>query len=278
MTVIYIDLLFFLNLTADYLLLLAGARLAGAVLRRGRFLLGAAVGAAYAAALFLPGLGWLGEWPLRVCAGAVMCLAAYGYGPALPRCCAMFLGAGAALGGLVLAANLLGSSPLTLRRGIFYSQTDLRLLLLLFVLCYFLLSLIFRRLGRHGPRQLARVRLRLGGKTAALTALHDTGNTLTEPATNRPVLVAEYEALRPCLSALADPAQPVESLRRLHSAGERGYQLLPYRAVGLPFGMLLAVKAEGVWVDGKARGPLLIALSPTPVSDGGGYQGLIGGD
>ena len=43
MTVVYIDLLFLLNLVANYLLLLAGGRLAGTILRRGWMALGAAV-------------------------------------------------------------------------------------------------------------------------------------------------------------------------------------------------------------------------------------------
>ena len=56
MTVVYIDSLFLLNLIVDYLLLLGAARLSGAVLCRPRLALGAVLGAAYACAVFLPGL------------------------------------------------------------------------------------------------------------------------------------------------------------------------------------------------------------------------------
>ena len=52
MTVVYIDLLFLLNLIANYLLLLAAGRMAGAVLARWRIGLGAAAGALYAALIF----------------------------------------------------------------------------------------------------------------------------------------------------------------------------------------------------------------------------------
>ena len=41
-------------------------------------------------------------------------------------------------------------------------------------------------------------------------------------------------------------------------------------------GLLLAVKADALDLNGEGRGPVLVALSPTPVSDGGGYQALIG--
>lgn len=276
MTVVYIDLLFLLNFTANYLLLLAAGRMSGAVLRRPFLALGAALGALYAAAVFLPGLSWLSALPCKLASGVLMAVAAYGGGRGLTRSTVMFFGASAMLAGLVLAAELLGGGALTLENGVLYSRFDLRLLLVLCVLCYFILSLFFRRVARHGGGELVRLDIRLFGRALRLTALHDSGNTLTDPATNRPVLVADYEALRPYLPAAADPAQPVESLRRLTEAGVRGCRLLPFRAVGTGAGLLLAVRAQSVSADGRALGPLLIALSPGPVSDGGGYQVLIG--
>ena len=35
-------------------------------------------------------------------------------------------------------------------------------------------------------------------------------------------------------------------------------------------------RLDGLELDGQGRGPVLVALSPTPVSDGGGYQALVG--
>ncbi len=54
MTVVYIDSLFLLNFVVNYLLLLAAAKLSGEPLRRLRMAGGAALGAAYAAAVFFP--------------------------------------------------------------------------------------------------------------------------------------------------------------------------------------------------------------------------------
>lgn len=52
--------------------------------------------------------------------------------------------------------------------------------------------------------------------------------------------------------------------------------MLPYRAVGVEYGMLLAVRTDRVELGSRKLEGLLVALSPTPVSDGGGYQALIG--
>ena len=87
MTVVYIDLLFLLNLVANYLLLLAGGRLAGTILRRGWMALGAAVGALYACVLFLPGCQWLSAWPCRIAVGVDRSTAAAGDAAVFRRLC-----------------------------------------------------------------------------------------------------------------------------------------------------------------------------------------------
>ena len=145
------------------------------------------------------------------------------------------------------------------------------------MLCYFVLSLIFRRTGRHGQRELMKLSIALAGERVALTALMDTGHTLTDPADNRPVVVAEGALFRRFLPPGVDPADPVEGVKRCREAGLSGARLIPYRAVGVDCGMLLALRAQSVTAGDRSFGPLLVALSPTPVDDGGGYQALIGG-
>ena len=277
MTVVYIDLLFLLNLTANYLLLLAAGRMCGRVLRRWLLALAAALGAGYACALFFPGLGWLAAPPCRVCAGVLMALTAYGGQKGLPRVTLCFFGASAALGGLVWAAELLGGHSLSLERGVLYSYVDLRLLLVLLVLCYGVLSYLTDRAFRHRAAELAAVTIRLGGAAVTLTALLDTGNTLTDPVDNSPVLVAEGACCKALLPLDVPLDRPAEALALLGEAGIRGWRLLPYRAVGVDCGLLLAVRADSVNIGTQNCGRILVALSPTPVSDGGAYQALIGG-
>ncbi|MCI8552204.1 MAG: sigma-E processing peptidase SpoIIGA [Lawsonibacter sp.] len=284
MTVIYIDTLFLLNALVDYLLLLAAARLAGEPLRRGRFALGAALGGLYAVAIFLPGMGFLAHPLCRLASAALMLLAAYGGSRRLLRQGVLFLALTCAFGGGVVAIGLLGGTGLALGNGVFYSALDLKVVLLSAAVCYGVITLVFQRLGRHSAAsgELARVRLRLGERWTDLTALVDTGNTLADPATGRPVMVAEGERLsglfpgehRPSPADLRDPAS---ALARLGTGEWRArFRLLPYRSVGVDRGLLLAVRADALELDGQGRGPALVALSPTPVSDGGGYQALIG--
>ena len=281
MTVIYVDTLFLLNALVDYLLLLGAAQLAGERLRRLRFALGAVLGGGYAVAIFLPGGAFLQRLPCRLAVLALMSVAAYGGSRRLLRQSLLFLALSCALGGGVLAVSLLGGRGLSLDGGVVYSAMDLKTVLLSAAGCYAAVTLVFRGLARHtAPAgELAAVRLVLDGRRAELTALRDTGNTLTDPVTGAPVLVAEGARLLPLLPAgtllpgdLADPVACMEKLRESPIAGR--VRLLPYRAGGVERGLLLALRLDGLWVNGE-KTDMLAALSPTPVSDGGGYGALL---
>lgn len=282
MTVIYIDTLFLLNAVVDYLLLLAAARLAGEPLRRFRFALGAVLGGLYAVAIFLPGMSFLAHPACRAASAALMLVVSYGGSRRLLRQGLLFVALTCAFGGGVVAIGLLGGTGLSLGHGVFYSALDLKMVLLSAAVCYGVLSLMFRRLAAHTAAngELVDIKLKLGDSSVALTALVDTGNTLTDPVSGRPVVVAEGERLtglfpgdcRPCPDDLRDPTAALVRL----GGGPVRFSLLPYRSVGVDRGLLLAVRADGLELAGKERGPTLVALSPNPVSDGGGYQALIG--
>lgn len=284
MTVIYIDSLFLLNFIVNYLLLLATAKLAGEVLRRLRLAGGAALGALYAAAVFFPGMGFLLHPLCKLGSAVLMLLVGFGGSRRLVRVTLVFFGLSCAFGGGILAIGLLGGRGLTLQNGVLSSAMDLRLILLSAAVCYVILTLVFRRTARHDSRTLTPAILTLGERRVALTALVDTGNTLTDPATGRPVMVVEgmqVASLFPpgVILGEADFRNPVSAVERLVDTGEvRRFRLLPYQAVGVECGMLLALRLDGVRVGERDYGGILVALSPNRVSDGGGYSALIGID
>ena len=282
MTVIYVDTLFLLNALVDYLLLLCAARLSGEPLKRLRFALGAVLGGGYAVAIFLPGLGFLERPACRLAAAVLMVLAAFWGSRRLGRQVLIFFALSCAFAGGVLAISMLGGQGLSLNRGVIYSGMDLKIVLLSAAGCYAVLSLLLQKAVRHTSftGELKAVRLELEDRTVELTALTDTGNTLTDPVTGQGVMVAEGERLLPLFAASQRPSvqelrDPAGALERLTGAGGH-FRLLPYRAVGVDRGLLLAVRVDRAVVDGEDWGAMVVALSPTPVSDGGGYGALLG--
>lgn len=189
----------------------------------------------------------------------------------------VFFAVSAAFAGVLLALQMVGGQDL-FQNSVLYTRLDLKLILLLAIASYAILTLIGSRVARHAvTREIVPATLTIFEKNISLFALIDTGNTLTDPVNNAPVMVVEGAHLSCVLPQGVDLSAPIETMVRMSEAGQgKHFRLLPYRAVGVDCGLLLTVRAENAVVNGKNLGRMMVALSPTPVSDGGGYQGLIG--
>lgn len=279
MTVVYIDVVVLLNAIVDYLLLLASARITGEQFSRLRLAGAAALGGIYAAVIFLPGGVWLSHPCCKICAAGLMVIVGYGKSRRLFRLLLVFIASSATMAGMVLGLQLLGTGGLTLENGVLYTGFNIRIVLVTAIICYGLLRAILGRAARHGGRRrdLCHARIEISGNTIDVTALIDTGNTLLDPTNQRPVMIADAQLMNSLLPENVDLRDPVGALGYLDGwEMKRRCRLLPYRAVGVDCGLLLAIRTDRVVFDEKEMKGILVALSPTPVSDGGAYQALIG--
>lgn len=285
MTVVYIDSVFLLNGAMDYLLCLATARLAGITLRRWRYALAALLGGAYAAASFFPGCGFLSAAPVKLAAGLLMALVAYGGEERLLRLTLLLFGLSCAMAGCVLALGLLAGGGVPAVNGVFYTDVDGKVLLVGTGAAYLVLTVVFRAAARHGVQgELLPVRISAGGRTVELTALWDSGNTLREPGSGRPVLVTAPGSLDGLLPGEARRLLTPESLRQpsmlleplVRAAPFLRPRLLPYHAVGTGGGLLLVIRTDWVEIGGRRCPEIPAALSPTAL--GTGYTALWGGE
>lgn len=178
----------------------------------------------------------------------------------------------------------------------FWRQEKPHKLISVFILLHIFLQAIAMGMGKGGPWALlvccasillvrwmdkeqggspfASVKITHGGKSVDLTALIDTGNTLTDPISGDAVLVTdacvagELLGLRP--EALGNP------LQTLSTAGIAGLRLIPYHTVGNPSGLLLGIRADEVLLNGK-RCRRIIAFAPHSIGTGKAYKALVGG-
>lgn len=277
--IVYLDIAFLLNCLTDAAALFATGRLSGLPLEKKRILAASLLGGTYGALCALPGLGAAASLLPQAAVAAVLVRLAFGRREGfLRRLLLFFLLSCAMAGALVAGGRLLqengGLSAL--------AALNWKVFFLAGGGCFILLSAVFRGGARHSASgQLCRCTLTRQGRTSAVTALLDTGNTLTDGISGAPVLTVHWEALdalwtaeeRAVLSRLESEG----AARSLEQLGP-GFRLLPYQAVGVRSGLLLCFRAEEAALDGRRLGPVTVALSPTPVSDGGGYAALWGGE
>jgi len=239
--------------------------------------MGAALfGAAYAVLVWLPGFGFLAGLFWKAVSCAVMTLIAFG-GVKIRRflrLCLLFLAASFILGGVVLALGMLAGTPAS--GGIPYMPVDFKTLFLTAGLSYAVLTLAFKHFARHGGQEFAEVLAVWDERRIQVRALMDSGHTLTDPIGGSEVIILDAQIALDLLppnaaelldtSLLRDPAGVIELMGTLN-LGNR-FRLIPFRAVGVDCGFLLAFRPDSVSVANKKRQNCLIGISPTPLAEG----------
>ena len=253
---VYADAVMLLNFAVDFLLLLGTNRLAGFSPAWGRSLLAAALGGVYGGMCILPGFTFLGNTLWRLVFLALMSLIAFGCNEGALRRGVLFVFLCMALGGIAMG----------------FRYAHFWLLILAAAGVWLMCGFGFR--GRADGRRYVPVTITHQGQTTHLTALVDTGNTLTDPLTGESVLVAGAQIGQRLLGL--SPQQLSSPVETMLSARIPGLRLLPYSAVGKSGGMLLAMRCDRVHI-GNREGAVLVAFSPDTIGQGNAFQALTGG-
>lgn len=270
--IIYADILLSVNWWVDFLLLLGVRRFMGLGARPWRLVLGALVGALFSLVLLLPPMAaWL-SLLLKLMAAGSMVFVSFGWHSRRRYIKSLLLlfGLTAGLSGLCSALYYFAAPrELFVVNGVIYYDVSPWLLIGLTVLCYGLLWVIERVMRRRAPadREFT-VRLRHGGRSVSAKCLYDSGNHLTEPFSNRPVLVMERAALEGLLTLPED----VESL-----PPNGMWRVVPFDTLG-GGGLLPAFSPESVVAvtpqGERTLGDCYIAICER--LGRGEYEGLIG--
>lgn len=278
---VYVDVLFGLNTAINYLLLRGSAAMGGCPARRLRLIPAAVLGGLYAVAAVLPDLEWLSGPMYQLLCAAGMILTAFGFKKCALKQALFFFALSFAFGGAVLLVVQAAEPDVLLLEGRAYYAVSTPALLLLAGALYGLAALVLRGWGTHTGGEIVTLNLHLEGRSLTLKALQDTGNTLRDPVSGEAVLVADWTVLNRLLSdhdltqaRFRDPAGLMAVLSAHHP--QCRFRLIPYRAVGVESGLLLAIRC-GVSQKNNPRRDTLVAFSPNAVSPDGQFDALTGG-
>lgn len=240
MTVIYLDVLIGLNWIIDYFLLLAAANLLSRKIRRWRIVLGAALGGAASAMVLMPKINGLLSLLMHAVVATLMVLITYEFQSVrlFLKTLLCFYAVSFSFSGIMYAIWYCAAPQgMIWRSGMVYFNISPFLLIVLTVLCYLILTLLQRLVGRQeSPEKFFSVEITVNGKTAEFRAMLDTGNTLVERMSGVPVIVAEYNAVKGLIpEELAQiyatgEVNRVESLEK--SGWEMRFRLIPFAGVG----------------------------------------------
>lgn len=234
--IIYVDVLLAVNLFVNYFLLLTVAGFFHVSASRLRMVLGAAVGAFGSLMILLPELPALWSVAVKLLLSAVIVLIAFGATSRLffLRMIGGFYLTSFGFAGLMLGLWYLAApSGMIMKNSVLYFNVSPLLLLALTVICYGGVSLLNRLTGQRQPTALfCMVTVTAQGKSVRLTAKIDTGNSLKEPFSGYPVIVAEYDCVRELTPSGVQSYLFAQAGDRHRQSPQSGLRLVPFRVVG----------------------------------------------
>jgi len=275
---IYLDVLFAVNAVVNILLLHAACLFAGRQLPAWRILLAGTLGGVYAVLAAVVALPWISGWAGKSIGAAAMILTAYGLQRQTLRLAIWFCILCAAFAGVVLMLTGLFGVEVYMVGGTAVYPISVPTLVLTAGISYCVIALMLKRFGWNSAAESLRpITICVAGNKQRFTALVDTGNLLHDPVSGRQVFVLDFRWAEKLVPALQEKAlaQPAETFAEL-AGSVPGLRLVPYRAVGVPSGLLLAVKSDWILLGNKKVPGATVAFSPSPVSDGA-YQVIAGG-
>lgn len=236
MQTVYVDVLVFLNLIIDFLLLLAVRKFLYISASNRRLLLGSAAGAAFSLTALFPEMNFF----LCILAGlseaVLIVLAAFGrcgIASFIKRVCAYYCASFIFAGVMIGVYLLFKPDGMVISNNVVYFNISPLLLIILTIVCYFILYIFNRLFKKSGALvQVYRVSVKIRGKEFAFDARVDTGCDLKEPFSGSPVIIAEK-------SLFEDLCLPME-----------GTRIIPFSSLGGE-GVIRAVKGDEAYIDGK---------------------------
>ena len=230
---VYIDILICVNLIINFFLLSVSFKASGVGVSTKRLLIGASVGALCSLVILLPEMPLPINIIIKLLAGAATVFASSGrrHKRLFIRLCAIFTAATLALCGAVfLICTLMLQNIFLMRNGAVYIAVSPILLIGATAFCYFTMLLIGKLIGRScAQSQYCKIRFDYSGSERELFAKVDTGNSLTEPFSQDPVIVVNASALGKDMSipALSEITNECESIRMVPFSSMGGSGVLP---------------------------------------------------
>lgn len=264
--VIYIDVLIILNFFINFLIVICASAFIKKPVSRVRIFLSSLLGGFFALVLLLPDFGRLFSVLLKLIGALIMTLTAFGFGTVKMFFKSLF---GVCLVSFSFAGIFLGiylvfrPEKMTVNNGEVYFDISVRFFVVCAVACYLFIKLVIYLIKRNtSDNTLCVLTLEMNSKSAVLKGLVDTGNSLTDVFTNKPVTTVEKRAVKRILP---------------ENLPEERQGVVPVKTA-LGSGILPLVRFDRMTIVFEKRkyeiiSPL-IALSDSDLSDGE-YQALV---
>lgn len=190
--IVYLDILFFINLIMNYIVLILTSSFGSIHTKRIKIFLGAFFGAIYGVFAFL----YPHNQIIKILVGLFISYISFGYKSFIKNTI-LFFGVSFCIAGSIMAIFYFTSTQnYMVVNGIYYIDISINILVSAFIICYVLLCVLHKGLGKNKLENSTDIIIKIGENEKKITAYKDTGNTLVDNITGRPVIVVSCESLK----------------------------------------------------------------------------------
>ncbi|MBP5427482.1 MAG: sigma-E processing peptidase SpoIIGA [Clostridiales bacterium] len=292
---IYVDILFMENLLANYIILLLTKRILNKSVLSMRLLLAGIVGALYVVLMIIfPNIDILCTAMCKVLLSIIMVWIAFSpiNVSEFFKCVCIFFVATFVLAGGMFFFIYLNKSGGIVKNGVVYmfwnSKNSLFIKSVLTVSLILKVILDYIKTKSVKEKLIVPIDIGFDNKGVSVNALLDTGASLSDPLSDRPILVAEFRSVRDLLppevqnifyKSMSDDLEFVTDTM-LGSKWFRRFRLIPFNSLGKKNGMLLGFKADNIKITNKENTKeftnVVVAIYEEILTSSNSYEALIG--
>ena len=266
---VYADILIGVNIIINFLLLMLTGKICKTGYKTIRVIAAAFLGGLFSLYIFLPQSHIAIELAIKSSICLLITFVGFGFCGIkhFIKTTFCFLCCNMLFGGIVLAVwGVFKPNGIIVNNGMVYFDVSPILLISTTIISYFAITLISRFTKNNGNKiNLFNIKIFYKENSVDALCLMDTGNSLTDNLSDRPViLINQALAFRLLEQELTLNTVPKNDLR--------GFRVIPYHSVGSE-GLLPAFKADYIILNNKKIYSCIIAVTTTDFKD---YDGLIG--
>ncbi len=259
---VYVDILFLINFSMDFLCLFLAGKFFGIKISLLRILISASLGGVYSVLSLFIKVSSILAFIIDIAVCSLMCAICFrskGKYASLPLYILVYIAISMMLGGVMTAIfNLLNRLDLPLIEG---SSDGVSVWMFgaLAAISAGITILGGSLFKKRAVQKNAQVSITYNSKKISLLGMTDSGNLLKDPISGAACIIVDIDSMRPILSAeICNVAKrgDISGIRNLKSSDAKSIRLIPIKTAGGE-GMLIGIKVDKISVD-KGHGEVLV--------------------
>lgn len=283
--VVYLDVLFLINFSVNYLLLYITERILCLSTKRIRKIIGASIGGIYSCLIFFPELSGFYTFYSKVIFSLIITCQTFGIKKIkkVLKTLAVFYISSFVLCGVTFAILFMtkGFEEMEIRtnNGVFYFDLPVKVLFTGALICFLVTKVIRRIISSQKGTIYKEVKINYMDNSVTLSGIVDTGNRLKDISGHQ-VIVCEYQGIKRIIPERMRMffEKDTYEMKDDDLKDMKDIRFVPFSSIGERNGIMKGFLSDSIQVDNIEYKKITIAVCREPLSSDCDYKVLLGGE